>query len=269
MSDQEPVGLFSGDATAMAAMYERVMVPGLFLPWARELVARVGVQPGQQVLDVGCGTGAVSRVLSQTVGSGGTVEGIDLAPGMLAHAQGLGLSNAQFQVGDATDLPYEDARFDAAVSQQAVQFVPDWPKAVAEMHRVVRPGGRLGIACWTAREDQPWLMPVFEMLEARGWDAVRAALSVPCSMQPVALAERVGKLGCLDVDIARVEKDVHLPDSFVDEFMTVPPYAGEFLALNDSERAALVAEMRERLQIWKDADGYSAPSVSTVLTATR
>lgn len=102
---------------------------------AAELVRRVG--EGKEVLEVGCGTGLV---LERVASFARRAEGVDLSPGMLAKARARGLT---VQEASATDLPFEDASFDVAYSFKVLAHVPEIDRALAEMARVVRPGGYL------------------------------------------------------------------------------------------------------------------------------
>jgi len=112
----------------------------------RRRLVREGLaaQAGHRVLDVGCGPGFVSAELLADVGASGAVVGIDASPAMLGVAarrcQGLG--KATFHEGDATSLPVEDRGFDRALCVQVLEFVADVPAALAELYRVLRPGGR-------------------------------------------------------------------------------------------------------------------------------
>jgi arsenite methyltransferase len=101
--------------------------------------------PGERILDVGCGPGFYVAELVDLVGPEGSVVGIDNSPAMLAVAAARveGHDNAAFHIGDAMSLPVEDAGFDAAISVQVFEYVPDVPAALAEMHRVLRQGARL------------------------------------------------------------------------------------------------------------------------------
>lgn len=92
---------------------------------------------GREVLEVGCGTGLVLRKLA---GAASRAVGVDLSPGMLAHARARGLDVHE---GSATALPFADASFDVAVSFKTLPHVPDLHGALSEMARVVRPGGVL------------------------------------------------------------------------------------------------------------------------------
>jgi ubiquinone/menaquinone biosynthesis C-methylase UbiE len=101
---------------------------------------------GEKVLDVGCGYGADAIDIASYVGPTGAVTGIDLSEAMVADAArrvaGLGLP-VDFRVGDARELPFEEGSFDGCRAETLLQHVPDPASAVAEMARVVKPGGRL------------------------------------------------------------------------------------------------------------------------------
>ncbi len=107
----------------------------------------LGLEPGQHVLDIGCGPGLLVRDLAGSVGEGGRGCGLDLSDAMLGMARRRCADQAwvSFDQGDAMKLPYEDAAFDAVVSTQVYEYVADIPGALAEIRRVLRPGGRVAI----------------------------------------------------------------------------------------------------------------------------
>jgi SAM-dependent methyltransferase len=110
----------------------------------------LGLQPGQRVLDVGCGSGVVTRDMARRVSPGGRVVGIDPSPEFLAIARDLareaGLDAVtEFREGSALALPFGDAEFDVALAATVLVHVPGGDRAIPEMARVVRPGGRVGI----------------------------------------------------------------------------------------------------------------------------
>jgi arsenite methyltransferase len=114
----------------------------------RQLVREaVAVQPGEHVLDVGCGPGFYVKELLDQVGVDGSVTGVDVSRAMLAVAAKRvdGHDNVAFYEAEATKLPVPDGAFDAAVSVQVLEYVPDVAAALAEIHRVLRPGGRIVI----------------------------------------------------------------------------------------------------------------------------
>ena len=111
----------------------------------RELVENaLRAQPGERILDVGCGPGFYVEALLDRVGSAGTVVGVDISADMIAIAakRSEGHDNVSFHQASATSLPVDDASFDAALSVQVLEFVEDVDAALAEVHRALRPGGR-------------------------------------------------------------------------------------------------------------------------------
>jgi len=102
---------------------------------------------GERVLDIGSGPGLLAAEMAQSVGASGAVHGIDVSESMLAIARRLELPDVaapmEFAEGDACELPFGDATFDAVVSTQVYEYVPDIAGALREARRVLRPGGRL------------------------------------------------------------------------------------------------------------------------------
>ncbi len=108
------------------------------------------LEPGERVLDLGSGAGTDSLVAAQMVGPTGAVTGIDMTPEMLdkarAAAAAMGLTNVTFVQGQAEALPFPDASFDVVISNGVIDLIPDKDAVFAEIHRVLRPGGRIQIA---------------------------------------------------------------------------------------------------------------------------
>jgi SAM-dependent methyltransferase len=113
------------------------------------LVKGLEPQPGERWLDVATGTGAVALLAAR---AGADVTGLDLSPALIETAkekaanQGVSI---RFEAGDAEALPYADESFDVVSSAIGTQFAPDHAAVARELARVCRPGGRLGLACWT------------------------------------------------------------------------------------------------------------------------
>jgi ubiquinone/menaquinone biosynthesis C-methylase UbiE len=125
------------------------------------LVGEARVRPGQRLLDLGSGTGYPALLAAQAVGPKGSILGIDLAEPMLEVARrkatALGLRNVIFRAGDVSSLPAEANSFDAVISRFCLMFLPDVPKAAAEIARVLKPGGYLAAAVWSAPDKNPFL----------------------------------------------------------------------------------------------------------------
>ncbi len=130
--------------TDSAEAYERYLVPAIFEPFARVLVALAAPAAGERVLDAACGTGVVARYAAPRAGH---VVGADVNAGMLAVAARIA-PQLEWVQADIAALPFEDDTFDLVLCQQALQFVPDHAAALAELQRVLAPGGRILVSVW-------------------------------------------------------------------------------------------------------------------------
>jgi len=114
------------------------------------------LEPGERVLDLGCGAGTDSLVASLMVGPEGSVTGLDMTPEMLekawAGAEELGAGNMTFVEGEAERLPFDDAKFDVVISNGVIDLIPDKDAVFGEIHRVLVPGGRIQIADVTIQQ---------------------------------------------------------------------------------------------------------------------
>jgi SAM-dependent methyltransferase len=163
----------SGFSAKSAEGYEQLMGR-----WSRRLargfVDFAGQRPGEAVLDVGCGTGSLTFTLAEMAGHG-PLTGIDVAEPYLAFAQSRARSpDIRFAYADATELPFEDGAFDRALSCLVLQFVPDPARAVAEMVRVVRPGGVVAACVWDSYGGMPHLRLLWDTASALGLDRDRS-----------------------------------------------------------------------------------------------
>jgi SAM-dependent methyltransferase len=151
-------------------IYADVMVPRMFEPWGRELLRELAVQAGEAVLNVACGPGSVTRLAAAQAGPTGRVTGCDLSPAMLAIAVGRGPvangASIDYLEAPADRLPVPDGSFDVATCQQGLQFFPDRLAALAEIHRALRPGGRIGVAVWKRIGECPPFAVLAEAIRA-------------------------------------------------------------------------------------------------------
>jgi arsenite methyltransferase len=213
----------------------------------RRLVQQtLAAQRGEHVLDVGCGSGFYVSELLEQVGAQGAVTGVDSSAAMLAVAakRTEGRPNVTLHEAGATNLPVPDGAFDAALSVQVLEYVPDFPAALAEIHRALRPGGRAVIwdVDWPTvswRSDDPARMG--RLLDA--WDR---HLSHPAL--PQTLAARLREAGFVDVAAeghAFVSTELD-PETYGGAIADLAPsYAVEHGGMDADDAAAWKAEQQQ------------------------
>jgi ubiquinone/menaquinone biosynthesis C-methylase UbiE len=125
-------------------MEEFNVSPGAIERRAR-ILAALNLKTGTHVLDVGSGPGHLAYEIAQVIGPDGRIEGVDSAEGSVetGRRRCAGLENASFTLGDAYGLPYDDGTFDTVMSSQVFEYLEDVAKALGEMFRVLKPGGRV------------------------------------------------------------------------------------------------------------------------------
>lgn len=258
-----------------ASAYERYLVPLLFEAGARSLVDRLGVAPGARVLDVACGTGIVARTAAPHVEPGGEVTGVDLNAGMLAAARKASAGEAtpiRWVEASADDLPIPGAAVDVACCQQGLQFFGDRAAALAELYRVLAPGGRLGISTCRPLEHQPGYVPLVEALRRHVGEAAAVGMSSPFAFGDLgAVRSLVGDAGFGDVEIRIVVWPVRLgsPEAFLRGETASSPLGEVVAALDPDVVDALLADLATGLGPYTDDAGISFPFETLEVTATR
>lgn len=129
-------------------------------PVSEALLRRAAVEPGEMVIDIGCGCGATSFDLAERVGANGRVTGIDISAPMLDRARDLTPPGApvDFVLADATVHPFVPHSTDLLFSRFGVMFFAEPSVSFANMRKALRPSGRLAFSCWRTPRDNPWMM---------------------------------------------------------------------------------------------------------------
>lgn len=154
----------SGQLSETAAeIYQRFFVPALFAGWPDPVLDAAKVVAGDRVLDVACGSGVLAGAAAIRAGDQERVSGVDINPGMLDVARAL-YPKIDWQQGAAEALPFEANHFDRVVSQFGLMFFEDRIRAISEMRRVCRPGGRVCVAVWGRLQDTPGYLAVAQLL---------------------------------------------------------------------------------------------------------
>jgi SAM-dependent methyltransferase len=150
----EPSGSDAVFAGAMPELYETLMVPLIFEPYAVDLVDRLAPRSPRRVLEIAAGTGVVTRRMASLLPAATAIVATDLNPAMLDQARAAGTARpVEWRQADAMRLPFADASFDAVVCQFGVMFLPDKATAFAEARRVLAPGGVFVFSVWDRIED--------------------------------------------------------------------------------------------------------------------
>jgi SAM-dependent methyltransferase len=224
--------------------WSRLVAPEL-LAWLN-----VDVDAGAAWLDVGSGTGALSSAVLETA-SPGSVTGVDFSEGFVEHARSA-VPGATFVVGDAQSLPFEADSFDVVVSGLVLNFVPDQPRAVAEMTRVAKPGGTVAVYVW----DYAGRMELIRYFWATASELDPAARELDEAQRfsaferPEGLERLLGEAGQVGIEsraieIATVFRDF---DDYWEPFLggqgPAPSYAA---SLGEAEQSRLREALRQRL----------------------
>jgi ubiquinone/menaquinone biosynthesis C-methylase UbiE len=228
------------------------------------------LRPGERVLDVACGTGLVSFRAAETVGMQGTVVGTDISGEMVEtarrHAALRELANARFERADAEALPCPDASFDAAVCALGLMYVPDPVRALCEMRRLLRPGGRAAAAVWGARRKCGWA-EIFPITDAR-------VASDVCPMffhlgTEDTLASTFEAAGFADVRSERLSTTLCYasPEHALAAVFHGGPVALAYSRFDEATRRAVHAEYLDSIAAYRTGDGYAVPGEFVVAAA--
>lgn len=190
MTDAPSGPVFSA---AVAEMYDELLVPMLFEPYAASLCACLDDLIDGSVLEIAAGTGAVTRVMANALPTTVDITATDLSPDMVERAARVGTSRpVTWDTADVMELPFADATFDAVVCQFGVMFFDPKPRAFTEIRRVLRPGGMFAFLVWDGMDDNEFA------------DVVVRALAPMFRDDPLTFVERIPH-GYHDPDTIRAD----------------------------------------------------------------
>ena len=231
-------------------------------PVKARVLTLADIQAGERVLDVACGTGLVTFPAAQAVGPGGSVVGTDLSQDMVTRAAeqagALGVTNATFERMDAEDLRCEPHSFDLVLCALGLMYVPDPQKAIAEMHRMVRAGGRVVVAVWGARSRCGWaeIFPIVDRRVASEVCPMFFQLGTGDTLQQTMQAAGFSETGVerISATIAYSSDEEALGAAFVGG-----PVALAYSRFDDETRDSAHREYLDSIAPYRCGDGYAVP----------
>jgi SAM-dependent methyltransferase len=245
-------------------------------PFRADLVARLRAREGEKVLDLGTGPGEPALTIAGQVGVRGHVLGVDLSENMIALARRVAaarsISNAEFRVMDCSSLAIDDGRFDAAVSSFGFQIFTDPEKAVREVFRVVRAGGRIAVSVWSTGDKVPFLHAIVGPLLKHAEPDETGYLPTPYELG--APGEMVGFLNTAGFHHAHEARLTHSLDfeneeRYLQAILKATPIGHSLAEETPEVQQEVLRETRENLKQWRTPSGLSIPGECVFVTARR
>lgn len=235
--------------------------------WSREIgkTFLTWLQPpdGAHWLDVGCGTGIFTKLISDTCAPASVIA-IDPSESQIARARTqVTRTKTEFRLADAQDLPFPDKSFDIVASALVVNFVPNKARAMSEMRRVVRPGGLIAAYVWNFAAELSPSGPLRRAMRRIGIEAP----SIPGTdtSNPAALSDLFAKTGLEGLNTGSIEVAVSfrdLDDFWHSQTSHYTPTTSVIAAMSSKDRLKLMEAVRDYLQPMSDGVGYSALAIA-------
>jgi len=254
-----------------AAIYEAQKVPAMFGPLAEAVLARLALKPGERVIDIACGTGIVARLAAPMVMPGGRVTGADLNEDMLAVARALAETTRygiEWHRSDVAALPFGNGEFDVAICQQGLQFFPDKPAALTEIHRVLASGGRLALTVWS--QASPLFVAVAEAVRQHiGETAATSALSPFVFRDAELIGRLIAAAGFTDTEVSRVTIDRPLgpAEQSLPREIAGSPVGAAFGKQSTAVQEKVVADAAALLKTFARGEGFVIPQETSLFVA--
>ena len=242
------------------------------------MLDQAGVKEGSRVIDIAAGDGGQSVAAAQRVGSSGEVLATDIVPEFVKLANGvastMGLTQLRAEVMDAESLKVPDKHYDAAISRLGLMYLPHLQKGLAEIKRVLRPGGRVAAMVFTTTEKTPFFsIPVKMIRERRGLPPPERGQPGPFSLgDPGVLVQHLAQAGFRDA----TEQFMDAPLRFAStrECIRWRQEASGTMqqmlsGLDDKEKEEIWQEIEEVLQQFETAEGFESPCELLICSAVR
>lgn len=257
----------SGNA---AGIYEEQKVPAIFRPLAHASLDVLSIRDDDKVLDVACGTGVVGREVMKRLGPEGSVAGVDLNAGMIDVARELtkaDASNFEWHVADVTAMPFDDRTFSLAICQQGLQFFPDEDAAFREMHRVLRPAGRIAITVWAGVNE--FFKSLAAALSRHVSEDVGEKSLAPFQYAGMAsLPDRLSDIGLEGISVQKLSiiREIYDPETAIPKEILGNPVGHAVSQKGTAVIQRIVDEVMSDLSHCVDGGKLSAPQEANLIT---
>jgi ubiquinone/menaquinone biosynthesis C-methylase UbiE len=252
-------------------IYETVFVPAMMGEWAPRVMALAEPQPGERVLDVACGTGALTRVVAQSIGPNGRVVGLDLSAEMLSKARTnkLDPSSAvpiEWREGDVSAIPFENETFDIVFCNFGLMFFPDRVAALKEMRRVLRPDGRLALAVWGSIAKCPGQTAMKQSWKRHFPDSAKLFDAQHSLGDPQTVLSLIEDAGFKEISVQPVMGVVRLPSP---EHLARSYGAMADIRADEKTRTEVIDEVSAALQSYVGVEGLEYPIEAILASASK
>ena len=274
----DTTGDYASNEAAVGWSHGAAERAGYLNPVTEQMLDLADLRPGQRVLDVAAGTGEQTLLAARRVGPTGRVVATDISAQMLAvaaeTAHQAGLNNVETLVMDARQIELETASFDAAISRLALMLLPERGKALAEIHRVLRPGGRLAAIVISSAESSPLVHLPMEIVR-RYAGLPSGALADPGFFalgDPRVLQQTFEQAGFHDVAVHAVPHTRRFPSlaaAVQNRRDSLPEIATLTDGLSQAERDVMWGEIEACLRRFDGPDGFEATGEMLVGVGTR
>ena len=239
-----------------------------------DLLAKLAPRPGESILDLGTGPGEPAMTIAAELSASGHVLGVDISENMVAIArhvaQARQLANVEFQTMDCADLKLPNGAFDGAVSNFGFQIFTDPEKAAREVHRVLKPTGRLAVSVWSTGDRVPFLHAIIApMLEHAEPDETGY---IPTPYETGAPGEMVAFLeaaGFHDAQEERKQYTMNFADErdYLDTLLTATPIGHSLSEEPQRVQDEVLKKTKANLVQWKTPRGLALPAEVVVVVA--
>lgn len=255
------------DSPELAAAYDRFGT--LQFEHGKLLVARLQIAPGDSVLDIGAGTGRLAAYVANIVGEHGRVVAIDPLPLRVEMAKARAASQFEATVGRAEDLSaFRDRSFDVVYLNSVFHWIEDKPRALGEIYRVLRAGGRLGMNCHVTSRPHEWRLLVLNAMNAAQIELAPEFALPSLGLSEAELTEQMSAAGF----VQGASEQRTLVDTFPDAEAVVAWASssafGNFLkGISNADRGRLIEMLGRLLELKRGPDGIRLERYLTFATA--